>query len=469
MKLIWLACLLAFSAQASTPKVAADYAGPDERYKADILLIVAHPDDETGDIANYFARAILEQHRRVAVIYTTHGDAGGNEVGNELGKGLGVEREIEARQALAYLGVTNVWFLDGYDTPAQNVLHSLEYMDHGSLLAQTIRLVRVTRPEVIITWLPMPVAGENHADHQAASVVANEAFDLAGDSTAFAEQLGTGEDSDMAGFSHDPEGLRPWQPKKIYYYSDAFDAGGYWLRWTPQPSPFRKNFLDGAGPQYSSAGMSPAKGMPYTKVMAEQLSFYLTQDGLTGKEALAHRDFKAFEFPTRFVFGKSLVGGSKTGDIFENVKPEPIAYVRPTGAAAQTHSGISLQLGGQWAFYREFWRAHALDNLADLLPIPEFGIALGRTMDIPLIIRNDTDADQEVTLSASLPEGWTERASSTTYRLRARSTYPVHRILIAAKTGESGWYEMSWKAEAGGRPIGSVSFRAYATARRNPD
>src|SRR5215813_14056980 len=89
---------------------------PDQRFKADILLIVAHPDDETA-VSSYLARAIVDQHKRVAVIYGTRGDAGGNSVGNEQAAALGAVREIEARRALATLGVMNVWFLGGPDTP----------------------------------------------------------------------------------------------------------------------------------------------------------------------------------------------------------------------------------------------------------------------------------------------------------------------------------------------------------------
>src|SRR5579875_2647166 len=44
--------------------------GPDERYKADILVVVAHPDDET-EITGYLARAIYEEHKRVAVVFGT--------------------------------------------------------------------------------------------------------------------------------------------------------------------------------------------------------------------------------------------------------------------------------------------------------------------------------------------------------------------------------------------------------------
>jgi hypothetical protein len=45
---------------------------PDERYKADILLVVAHPDDEVMATA-YLAREIYDNHKKVAVVYETPG------------------------------------------------------------------------------------------------------------------------------------------------------------------------------------------------------------------------------------------------------------------------------------------------------------------------------------------------------------------------------------------------------------
>src|SRR5450432_2807830 len=60
---------------------------PDARYKADILLVVAHPDDE-GAATAYLARAI-DEGKRVAVVYGTHGSSGGNEMGAEQSAALG--------------------------------------------------------------------------------------------------------------------------------------------------------------------------------------------------------------------------------------------------------------------------------------------------------------------------------------------------------------------------------------------
>lgn len=87
----------------------------DPRYKADILLVAAHPDDEVMATA-YLAREIYDNHKRVAVVYQTPGDGGNNQVGPEQAAALGDLRQIEARRAVGSLGITNVWFLGGHDT-----------------------------------------------------------------------------------------------------------------------------------------------------------------------------------------------------------------------------------------------------------------------------------------------------------------------------------------------------------------
>ena len=145
---------------------------PDDRLKADLLLLVAHPDDDVL-AGPYLARGIGEEKRRVAVIFMTSGDSGGNQAGAERGTSLGMIRRTEGLRDLATLGITNVWYLSGHATAGQDPQRSLANWDHGRALADAVRLVRITRPDVILTWLPMQVAGENHGDHQAAAVIAN--------------------------------------------------------------------------------------------------------------------------------------------------------------------------------------------------------------------------------------------------------------------------------------------------------
>ena len=126
----------------------------DARYKADILLVVAHPDDE-GAATAYLARAI-DEGKRVAVVYGTRGSSGANEVGAEQAAALGAVREIEARHALLMLGIENVWFLGGKDTASQNVLQSLSNWNHGETLQRLVRLMRLT-PAHLKPGRPTPI------------------------------------------------------------------------------------------------------------------------------------------------------------------------------------------------------------------------------------------------------------------------------------------------------------------------
>ena len=112
--------------------------GADERYKVDILVVVAHPDDEAF-FTPYLARAINDMHKRVAVIFSTRGGSGANHEARERGPALANEREIEAREACARLGITLVWFLDGKDTASQNVMDSLANWGHGANLERLKR------------------------------------------------------------------------------------------------------------------------------------------------------------------------------------------------------------------------------------------------------------------------------------------------------------------------------------------
>jgi hypothetical protein len=47
-------------------------------------------------------------------------------------------------------------------TPSQNVLESLANWHQGQVEEELVRMVRLTRPEVIISWMPGIFVGENH-------------------------------------------------------------------------------------------------------------------------------------------------------------------------------------------------------------------------------------------------------------------------------------------------------------------
>src|SRR5215813_3979977 len=291
----------------STPAVQTVKA-PDVRMKADILVVVAHPDDE-GGVTPYLARAIYDEHKRVAVVFATRGGSGGNDYSREHGPALAATREQEARTACARLGITNVWFLHGKDTASQNVLNSLANWGHGANLEALVRIVRLTRPEVVITWLPGIFIGENHGDHQAAGVLATEAFDLAGDPTAFPAQV-AGATKRLEAYL---ENLTPWQPKKLYYFSDADD---------------QKQFA-GTGPAYSIREVSPSQTKPYWRLALEaalphstqfpqaQEFQKMTEDQL--KKFLDDPNNLFWPEPMTLTLGKSAVKTALSDDVFANL------------------------------------------------------------------------------------------------------------------------------------------------------
>lgn len=427
---------------------------PDERFKADILVISPHPDDEST-IAGYLAKAVLDEHRRVAVVVTTRGDAGQNLVGYEQARSLAEVREIETREALASIGIDHVFFLRAPDTWGQDVadvLRSLETSNHGSSLGEAVRFIRLTRPEVVITMLPATVVGENHEDHQAAGVIATEAFDLAGDPTWFPEQVAAPED--RLWYGNLMEGLRAWQPKKLYYYTDASHL----------------DFVKGKGPEYSMTAVSPSQHVSYARLAARELSFHRTQYGDDPAKALATNNLHDYEQPLPFVLAKSLVGGVVIGDIMDGVRSAPIAFAPVRGyRPPENTAALSIELGEGWAFYRRFYPAHNLDIMPGLLS-PELGVGSGQHFPVLLLLHNTTDKPVTFHLRTQLPQGWMVDSTSAehahpwpmnTFTAAAHSDFTVRIRLVAPRVEQSQWQTISWTADADGQQIGPVTLRVY--------
>ena len=432
---------------------------PDERYKLDVLLVVAHPDDEAVATA-YLAKA-MDEGKRAGVAYGTRGSSGANEAGTEQAAALGDIREVEARRALAKLGISDVWFIGGRDTASQDVLQSLSTWDHGAVLEQMVRIVRLTRPEVILTFLPGTFIGEDHGDHQAAGVLATEAFDLAGDPLVFPEQV-TGPMRRLEPYF---DNLRPWQPKKIYYFADAS----------------REDIFKGKGPSISLTDISKSTKQPYwrmalgsflsheTQAKAYIDSFAKMDEAEIEKKATSN----GWTQPLEFVLGKSLVGGSVTGDVFEGIKPGAIAFQRTQAAPASELPDVAIELAGPWNFYAEFRRAHGLENLPHPEP-PEIALQAGTTLVIPLWLRNETASAQEIALTVDLPAGWKVESGDGKFLVAAPQVAAL-RVEISlpalsdAKETKQDPEEVTVDGASNGRSIGTVKLRVELRKRALPE
>ncbi|MDL4821681.1 sugar-binding protein [Actinomadura opuntiae] len=189
-----------------------DRTAPSERGRLDVLFVGAHPDDESGTLStlgqwNEFDKA------RTGVLTVTRGEGGGNAAGTEEGPALGLLREDEERRAVGKAGVTDVHNLDKVDfyyTVSAPLTE--DTWGHDDTLAKVVRIVRETRPKVIVTMNPAPLPGQ-HGNHQEAARLATEAYRAAADPNAFPTQLSK-------------EGLKTWAPGRLFQGGGASGPTG---------------------------------------------------------------------------------------------------------------------------------------------------------------------------------------------------------------------------------------------------
>ncbi len=162
-----------------------------------VLVITAHPDDENNALLALLSRG---KGYRVGLLTLTRGDGGQNEIGPELFEALGVLRSEELAAVHRYDGVQQFFsraFEFGYSF---SVEETFEKWGREEILRDIVRVIRMFRPDVIITMNPTGTGGGQH--HQASAQLASEAFMIADDSSRFPEQLA--------------EGLRPWRPLRLF-------------------------------------------------------------------------------------------------------------------------------------------------------------------------------------------------------------------------------------------------------------
>jgi hypothetical protein len=309
--------------------------------------------------------------------------------------------------------------------------------------------------------LPGTFIGEDHGDHQASGVLATEAFDLAGDPTSFPEQV-AGPTKRLEPFL---ENLRPWQPKKIYYFPDAD----------------REDIFQGKGPEYSVKEISKSSKQPYWRMALDSFRSHQTQ-AKSFLDKLAQMDEAQIEKMAtssggwsdaqKFVLGKSLVGGSVTGDIFEGIAADAIPFVRPEISPEPARPDLSVELGGPYSFYAEFRRSHGLTNLPHPEP-PEIALQGHTTMVIPLWVRNRTGKPQEISLAASLPAGWTPQGGTGKFTVAAKQVAATRiEITLPAvpenETKKTEPQEVTVRADSNGQSIGEIKLRVELRKRALP-
>ncbi len=164
-----------------------------------MLQLGAHPDDEdTGMLVttskSWGGRAVYWS--------ATRGEGGQNRRGPEKEEALGVVRTWESLQARELDGGEVLYgpFYDyGFSKHGEDALARWGRED---VVREIVRAIRLVQPLVVVSrW--NGGSADGHGQHQAIGLVADEAFDLAGDPSAFPELA--------------EHGLAPWEPQKLYH------------------------------------------------------------------------------------------------------------------------------------------------------------------------------------------------------------------------------------------------------------
>ncbi|MBL7963891.1 MAG: PIG-L family deacetylase, partial [Flavobacteriales bacterium] len=246
-----------------------------------VLYIVAHPDDENTRLIAWLANG---KKVRTGNLSLTRGDGGQNLIGPELGDALGIIRTQELMEARRIDGGEQ-FFTRAVDFGySKNAAESFEKWGKQEVLSDVVRVIRMFRPDVIITrFAPDRSAGHGH--HEASAILAEEAFDLAGDPKAFPEQL--------------EQGLEVWQPRRLFF------NGSTW--WKKDLAEIAKSDPDWFS--VDVGGYDPLLGLSYTEIAGRSRSMHKSQG------------FGAAETRGEMLEYLKLVKGDrpKTKDIFEGI------------------------------------------------------------------------------------------------------------------------------------------------------
>jgi N-acetyl-1-D-myo-inositol-2-amino-2-deoxy-alpha-D-glucopyranoside deacetylase len=171
-----------------------------------LLACFAHPDDEaftaSGVLAASTARGV--QGHLVCATYGEEGDI--RQPGVATRKTLGQVRYEELQRSCEVLGLQQPVML-GYrdsgwgDSPAQ--YHPAAFVQAPALqvVQRLVKEIRRCQPHIVLTFEPEGVSG--HKDHKAISRHTTAAVHMAGDPTAFPEQV--------------QAGLAPYAPLRLLY------------------------------------------------------------------------------------------------------------------------------------------------------------------------------------------------------------------------------------------------------------
>ena len=150
-----------------------------------VLYLAAHPDDENTRFISYAANESLYNTGYLSI---TRGDGGQNLVGPEIREELGIIRTQELLAARRIDGGQQFFTRANDFGYSKTPEETLDIWDKNKVLSDVVWVIRKFRPDLIICRFPADGRG-GHGHHTSSALLAEEAFEMAADPTAFAGQL----------------------------------------------------------------------------------------------------------------------------------------------------------------------------------------------------------------------------------------------------------------------------------------
>ena len=195
---------------------------------------------------------------RTILATATRGDGGQNEIGPELNDPLAVLR-TEELEAMHRFDASEQYFTRAIDFGYSfSIEETLEKWGRDEIISDYVRLIRMTRPDVVVGMNPTGTAGGLH--HQTSGLLSREAFKAAGDPSRYADQI--------------REGLMPWQPRK-YYYPAGGPGGGRGQGTAPATGPLPIGAMNAAA--FDVSGFDALLGRTYVEVGTEERGMHKSQ------------------------------------------------------------------------------------------------------------------------------------------------------------------------------------------------
>ncbi len=269
------------------------------------MQTAAHPDDEHNALYAMFTHGM---GLRSIDVQITRGDGGQNEIGPELFRDMAVLRTSELMAAHRLDGAEQYFTraIDfGYSFDPEEVIRK---WGRQEIVGDLVRLIRNFRPDVLLTMNIQGRGGDRA--HEATTVLTREAFWAAGDSAKYPEQI--------------REGLRPWQPKKLYF--TAGFGGGRGAPAPPSTPPVKLTPVN-------SGMYDPLLGRTYAEIGSDARSNHKCQ-GMGGMPPLPGVGGRGGRGPAGYQLVEATIPGQKEKEetsLFDGVPTSLTALARFAG------------------------------------------------------------------------------------------------------------------------------------------